>query len=91
MKYVDLKKMLYMDSLIQNERTGNPDRFARRVELSRSTFFEYIAYLRNDLMLNVCYDEYRETYYYEDENLESVLGKMRCETCKDRILCTETV
>lgn len=90
MKYVDLKKILYMDFLIQKERTGNPDRFAQKVELSRSTLFEYIAYLRNDLMLKICYDEYRKTYYYEDENVTSALGKLRCETCKDRMLCAET-
>lgn len=27
-----------MDFLIQKERTGSPERFARKVELSRSTF-----------------------------------------------------
>ncbi|WP_085536248.1 S46 family peptidase [Massilibacteroides vaginae] len=62
----------------------------KKVELSRSTLFEYIAYLRNDLMLKICYDEYRKTYYYEDENVTSALGKLRCETCKDRMLCAET-
>lgn len=89
MKYVDLKKMLYMDFLIQKERTGSPERFARKVELSRSTFFEYISYLRNELMLRICYDEYRETYYYEGEDMASALGKLRCDTCKDRLSCSE--
>lgn len=90
MKYVDLKKMLYMDFLIQKERTGNPERFARKVELSRSTFFEYISYLRNELMLRINYDEYRETYYYEGDSVTEVFGKIRCENCKDRTRC-ETI
>lgn len=85
MKYVDLKKMLQMDYLIQKERTGSPERFAQRVELSRSTFFEYIAYLRHELMLNIGYDEYRETYYYEDEGMVCVFGKLRCKTCESRL------
>lgn len=79
--------MLYMDFLIQKERTGSPERFAEKVKLSRSTFFEYIAYLRNELMLKISYDEYRKTYYYEEDSIHSVLGKLRCDTCKDRVLC----
>lgn len=73
MKYVDLKKMIYMDFLIQKERTGSPERFARKMELSRSTFFEYISYLRNELMLQINYDEYRETYYYEGRSQMEIL------------------
>lgn len=90
MKYVDLKKMLYIDFLIQKERTGSPERFARKLELSRSTFFEYISYLRNELMLQISYDEYRETYYYEGEGIASAFSKLHCDTCKDRLLCGET-
>ncbi|WP_287619346.1 hypothetical protein [Parabacteroides sp.] len=76
-----------MDFLIQKERTGSPERFARKMELSRSTFFEYISYLRNELMLQINYDEYRETYYYEGNSFVDVFGKMRCEGCKDRLRC----
>lgn len=38
MKYIDLHKLLHMDSLIQRHCTGSPERFAKRIELSRSTF-----------------------------------------------------
>ncbi|WP_455643463.1 hypothetical protein [Parabacteroides sp.] len=84
MKYVDLKKFLYMDSLIQRECTGTPGKLARRLELSRATFFEYLAYLRNELMVDVRYDEYRETYYYGDNDLCSVLGNKRCSVCLEK-------
>ncbi|WP_297905751.1 hypothetical protein [uncultured Parabacteroides sp.] len=76
-----------MDLLIQKERTGSPERFAKKVELSRSTFFEYISYLRNELMLQINYDEYRETYYYEGDSIMDVFGKIRCESCKVRMCC----
>lgn len=84
MKYVDLKKMLYMDSLIQHECTGTPGKLARRLELSRATFFEYLAYFRNELMVDVRYDEYRETYYYGDNDFCSVLGNKRCSVCQEK-------
>lgn len=76
-----------MDFLIQKERTGSPESFARKVDLSRSTFFEYISYLRNELMLRINYDEYRETYYYEGDSFVSVFGRLRCEACEDRMRC----
>lgn len=90
MKYVDLKKLLYMDSLIQRESTGTPERFARKLELSRATFFEYLAYLRNELMLDIQYNSYQETYFYEEETLCSILGTVRCACCKEKA-CNESM
>lgn len=81
MKYIDLKTILYMDSLIQRQCTGSPEKFARKFELSRSAFFEYLGYLRNELDLIVRYNPYRNTYYYDGKDLCSVLGNMRCATC----------
>ncbi|MCD7901337.1 MAG: hypothetical protein LUH22_16170 [Bacteroides sp.] len=88
MKYIDLKKILYMDSLIQRKCTGSPDRFARKIELSRSALFEYLAYMRNELMLDIVYNNYSETYSYEGKDLSSVLGNMRCIACQEK-LCLE--
>lgn len=51
MKHIDLRKKLYMDSLIQRKATGSPEYFARKLDLSRSAFFEYLAYMRYELML----------------------------------------
>lgn len=81
MKYIDLHKLLHMDSLIQRHCTGSPERFAKRIELSRSTFFEYLGYMRNELDLSIKYNEYNQTYYYDGKDLCSVLGGIRCTNC----------
>lgn len=82
MKHIDLNKILYMDSLIQGRHTGSPERFASKLELSRSAFFEYLAYMRNELLLNILYNPYNETYYYDGKDFCSLLGDMRCTLCK---------
>lgn len=78
-----------MDSLIQRKCTGSPERFAQKVELSRSAFFEYLAYMRNELMLEIMYNNYNETYYYESDDLCSILGNMRCSVCKEKYCLEE--
>lgn len=88
MRYIDLNKILYMDFLIQRKCTGSPTLFAKKLELSRSSFFEYLSYMRNELMLDILYNNYAETYYYEGKDLASLLGDKRCNFCKFRI-CLE--
>ena len=41
MKRVDLKKILYMDFLIRHKCTGTSKEFAAKMDMSRSTLFEY--------------------------------------------------
>lgn len=84
MKYIDLQKILYMDSLIQHKCTGSPEQFARKLEVSRSAFFGYLAYMRNELMLDILYNNYSETYYYDGKDLCVLLGDMRCAICKEK-------
>ncbi len=84
MKHIDLRKILYMDSLIQRESTGSPEYFARKLDLSRSAFFEYLAYMRYELMLDIAYNNYNGTYYYNGKDFCSVLGDMRCAICKEK-------
>lgn len=81
MKHIDLHKLLHIDSLIQRHSTGTPDKFAKRLELSRSVFFEYLGYMRNELDLSIKYNEYAQTYYYDGKDLCSVLDSMRCANC----------
>ncbi|MDO4180973.1 MAG: hypothetical protein Q4D36_06755 [Bacteroidales bacterium] len=73
MKLVDLKKVLYMDYLIQHRRTGTPNEFAEKLKLSRSTLFEYMAYMRKELEVCILYDRYSGTYYYEGNNLYAAI------------------
>lgn len=45
---VDLKKIFYMDYLIHIRKTGTAAEFATKVGVARSTFFEYMDYMRNE-------------------------------------------
>ena len=53
MKNVDLQKIIYMNTLIAHRRTGTPEVFAQKLNLSRSALFEYLTFLRKDLMLEI--------------------------------------
>ena len=64
MKNVDLQKIIYMNTLIAHRRTGTPEVFAQKLNLSRSALFEYLTFLRKDLMLEILYSCYSQTYYY---------------------------
>lgn len=74
MKRVDLKKALRMNFMIQHRCTGTPVEFAHKLEVSRSVLFEYLAYFRYELGINILYDKYQETYYYDGTNLYAALG-----------------
>lgn len=74
MKRIDLKVILRMDFMIQHRCTGTPIQFAEKLDLSRSTLFEYLAYMRYDLGVSIPYDRYQGTYYYEDKGLYVSLG-----------------
>lgn len=53
---VDLKKIFYMDYLIHIRKTGTAAEFATKVGVARSTFFEYMDYMRNELNIVILYD-----------------------------------
>lgn len=74
MKLVDLKKILRMDFMIQHHCTGSPAEFAEKLELSRSVLFEYLAYMRYDLGIDILYDKYQATYHYDGTDLYTALG-----------------
>lgn len=82
MKNVDLQKILYMNTLIAHQRTGTPTQFAKKLNLSRSAFFEYLDYLRNDLMLEILYNCYSRTYYYGDKDFCALMGGECCNNCR---------
>ena len=73
MKRVDLKKILYMDFLIRHKCTGTSKEFAAKMDMSRSTLFEYIAYMRDELEVCILFDKFLGTYYYRSE--ERRVGK----------------
>lgn len=74
MKRIDLKKVLHMDFLIQHRCTGNAVEFAHKLDLSRSTLFNYLDYMRNELGIDILYDKYGRTYHYDGVGLYNALG-----------------
>ena len=57
-----------MDHLIRIKKTGNPTAFAQKLEIGRSTLFEYLDIMRA-LGARISYDKYRQTYYYENNGM----------------------
>lgn len=76
MKYIDLKKIIYMDYLIKHKSTGTPEQFAKKLNISRSTCFDYLFYMRGELTLVICYDRSNSTYYYEGADLSALFSKI---------------
>ena len=79
MKRVDLKKILYMDFLIRHKCTGTSKEFAAKMDMSRSTLFEYIAYMRDELEVCILFDKFLGTYYYDGKkfDLQNIFQYMR--------------
>lgn len=63
-----------MNFLIQHRCTGNAVDFAQKLNLSRSTLFNYLEYMREDLGIDILYDKSRGTYYYDGVGLCEALG-----------------
>lgn len=76
MKLINLQTVIYMDYLIKHKQTGTPEQFARKLNLSRSTCFEYLAYMREELTLAIRYDKYGMSYYYEGQDLASLFNRL---------------
>ena len=64
-KYVE--RLRRMDSLISMMATGNPDEFARKIGIKRSTLFQYLVEMR-ELGVDIKYSSTRQSYYYADGN-----------------------
>lgn len=58
-----------MDYLIHIRKTGTAAEFATKVGVARSTFFEYMDYMRNELNIVILYDRSAKTYYYSNKGL----------------------
>lgn len=71
MKYIDLRKIIYMDYLIKHQNTGKPEDFARKLEISRAMLFHYLTYMREELMLEIEYSRFNMSYRYNGKDLSS--------------------
>ena len=61
---VDLVKLSQIDKLIRQRLTGNPDEFAKRLNIPLGTLLRYIAYLKEELDAPVLYDNEMLSFIY---------------------------
>ena len=55
-----------IDYLIAKKSTGSPSEFAKKLDISESTLYEYL----NELKVKgapILYNKYKATYFYEEE------------------------
>ena len=64
-KLVDLAILDRLDRLIRRKATGSPEELAKRLGVSRSTLFELIAYLKDEMRAPIIYVSGRQSYVYE--------------------------
>lgn len=58
--------MKYIHRLIHKERTGNPEQFASKLQLSKRQLFNILEEMRI-LGLDIRYNKTRNTYYYNGD------------------------
>ena len=64
LKYI--QRLQHMDSLIRRSATGEPEVFARKIGLCRSTLMDYLRELR-EMGAPIGYCKNRGSYFYKEE------------------------
>ena len=62
-----LNKVAQLDQLIRQGRTGNYQKTADHLEISKSSLYELIDYMRYELGAPIEYDTCRQSYVYTEE------------------------
>lgn len=62
---VDLAIVYSLDNLIRMKTTGDSEKLAKKLGISRSNLFETISYLRDEMCAPIIYNVYKKTYEYE--------------------------
>ena len=64
-KFVDLVKLDRMDNLIRRKETGNTAELAQKLEMSKSSLYELLTFLKDDMRAPISYNSIRQSYVYE--------------------------
>jgi len=64
-KLVDLVKLDRLDRLIRLHATGTPDALRATLDMSRSSLFELLSFLRFDMQAPLRYNKYIPSYVYD--------------------------
>lgn len=60
--FEQLERLKCIDACLTAEGTGNPDEFARKLNISRRCLYQYISFLK-ELGIEVQYSKNRRTFY----------------------------
>ena len=82
-RLVDLVKLSRLDYLIRRQATGSPEQLADKLGLSRSTLFDFISFLKQDMGAPIRYNRNRPSYIYD------YVPKFHLGFEKDRLNSTE--
>lgn len=62
-----IRLMMAIDSLIKRKVPGNAADYAGRLNISRSTFFRLLQYMRTELKVPITHDKVRNRYLYQED------------------------
>lgn len=82
--FQQIDRMKYIHYLIRTEATGNPNSFAKKLNLSRRQLY-YTLEEFNDLGADIKYNRIRETFYYASPfimNIDVKIEKLNKTECK---------
>lgn len=74
--FQQIDRMKYIHHLINKERTGNPDSFACKLQLSKRQLFNILDEMRI-LGLDIRYSKMRETYFYSGDKYLDISYSLR--------------
>ena len=78
--FQQIDRMKYIHRLIHKERTGNPEQFASKLQLSKRQLFNILEEMRI-LGLDIRYNKTRNTYYslkdLTEEEVENIYAGMK--------------
>lgn len=60
-----IDKLIRLDQLIRMRATGTPSDLARRLDISESTLYQYLALMKRILNAPIKYDKTTKSYFYE--------------------------
>ena len=64
-RLVDLNTVCQLDRLIRSETTGTNQELAKKLNITRTTLFDTLEYLREEMRAPIVYNKLKKTYEYE--------------------------
>ena len=62
---MDIRKIIRLHKLIKIQRTGSPRELADKLGVSERSIYNYIGYMKMELIAPISYEEKNESYCYE--------------------------